>query len=51
MPEKESLCNDCRWAKDKWHDAYYCVYYGYIVSRAKKECWGYEPRKEEKEYE
>ena len=49
--ENESiiLCKNCKYAKDKWNDACYCVYYGYIVSRGKTDCWGYEPREPEGE--
>ena len=35
-------CRGCKWAKDKWHDSCYCVYYGYIRSKPKKDCWGWE---------
>ena len=42
MPEKMNLCKKCKWAKDNWHESCYCVYYGYIVWKGKKECWGYD---------
>ena len=51
MKMPDNNCMNCRWAKDKYHDACYCVYYGYIRSRPKKDCWGWEeqPKKAEKE--
>jgi hypothetical protein len=47
-------CRNCKHAKDKFHDSCYCTYYGYIRSKPKKDCWGWEQRtekdnKEEKE--
>ena len=53
MEMPDNNCMNCRWAKDKYHDACYCVYYGYIRSRPKKDCWGWEQqgndeKKEEK---
>lgn len=53
MAEKINLCKTCKWSKDKWHDACYCVYYGFIVSRGKDKCWGHETKekKEEKQGE
>lgn len=42
-------CRGCKWAKDKWHDSCYCVYYGYIRPKPKKDCWGYEKKEEEGE--
>lgn len=42
-----NLCKGCRWAKDKFGESCYCVYYGYIVHRGKENCWGNEITLEE----
>ena len=47
--EKENLCLKCPYAKDHWYNSCYCTYYGYIVSKGKSDCWGYEMSKNEKE--
>ena len=49
--EKKNLCASCKWAKDRWHDACYCVYYGFVVSREKTDCWGHEINGKEDENE
>lgn len=38
----QNLCKTCKWAKDKWNESCFCIYYGYIVSRGKNKCWGHE---------
>jgi hypothetical protein len=47
-------CRNCQHGKDQFKDSCYCTYYGYIRSKPKKDCWGWEQRtekdnKEEKE--
>ena len=50
-PEQEGLtmyenpedhdCRNCKHGKDRFKDSCYCTYYGYIRSRPKKDCWGW----------
>ena len=47
-------CRNCEHAKDRYKDSCYCTYYGYIRSKPKKDCWGWnqnveKPVKAEKE--
>jgi hypothetical protein len=46
-------CRNCEHGKDKFKDSCYCTYYGYIQSKPKKDCRGWEEQskdnKEEKE--
>lgn len=48
-------CRNCNNAKDKYKDSCFCVYYGILRTRPKKDCWGWEQKeqpeaeKEEKE--
>lgn len=42
MPEEKNLCMDCQYAKDKWHGSCFCTYFGMIIYRGKKNCWGHE---------
>lgn len=45
----ENDCRNCKHAKDRYHDSCFCCYYGYIRSRPKKECLGWEKQEDEKE--
>lgn len=50
----EKDCRNCEHAKDRYKDSCYCTYYGYIRSKPKKDCWGWnqndkKPVKAEKE--
>ena len=49
--EVENLCTNCKNARDRWHDACYCVHYGIIISHKRDRCWGYDPKKENEEEE
>ena len=50
-PEQEGLtmyenpedhdCRNCQHGKDRFNDSCYCTYYGYIRSKPKKDCWGW----------
>ena len=42
-------CRNCNNAKDTYKDSCFCVYYGILRTRPKKDCWGWEKRKEEEE--
>lgn len=47
-------CRNCQHGKDRFKDSCYCTYYGYIRSKPKKDCWGWnqnveKPVKAEKE--
>ena len=44
-----NICKDCKWGKDHFKDACYCVQYGYIVSKAKTKCGGYKPNEQVRE--
>lgn len=46
----EKDCRNCQHGKDRFKDSCYCTYYGYIRSKPKKDCWGWEEQsKDEKE--
>ena len=34
-------CRNCQHAKDRYKDACYCTYYGYMRARPKKDCCGW----------
>ena len=44
---QDTICNYCRWAKDRVNNTYvngcYCVHYGYIISKRKERCLGHKP--------
>lgn len=42
----ENLCIGCVYAKDKWHGSCFCTYYGVIIYKGKKKCWGREIKEE-----
>ena len=43
--EKDGVCLDCEYAKQKFRESCYCTRYGIIIGYSKMECTGY--KKEE----